>query len=161
FASSAQRFLPALRRLASELETLLEQLAFAPLAVISAGEKGARAATSPVAGDAGTRGSGNAAKPDPPGAGARPRGEGKRKKRGGKPPLEQTSTLKFQVYQRIQQAHQPGQDYTETIKCLKDDKDFAEQVKNAGLGKLNTKLVRNAIAFFDQRERNQARNKQD
>jgi hypothetical protein len=84
---------------------------------------------------------------------------GRRKRRDGKPPLEQSNPLKFQVYQRIEREHKPGDDYTATVDRLKGEKDFSDQVKAAGL-KLGTKLVRNAIAFFDQRERD-ARKKQE
>jgi hypothetical protein len=83
----------------------------------------------------------------------------KRKRRGGKPPLEQTHPLRFQVYQRIEREHQPGDDYKDTVDRLKGNKDFTDQVEAAGL-KLSTKLVRKALALFDQRQR-EARKKQE
>jgi hypothetical protein len=46
------------------------------------------------------------------------------------------------------------------VERLKGDKDFTEQIKTAEL-KLNTSLVRNALAFFDNRNRVQARKKQE
>jgi hypothetical protein len=68
--------------------------------------------------------------------------------------------LKFQVYERIQKEHRPGAEYADTVGRLKDDKEFTEQVEDAGL-KLDSKLVRKALALFDQRERNEARKKQE
>jgi hypothetical protein len=85
---------------------------------------------------------------------------GKKKRRGGKPPLEKTNSLKFQIYERIQREHQPGEDYADVVSRLKEDKDFGQQVKDAGL-KLTPKLVRAALAFFDQRKRDAARKKQE
>jgi hypothetical protein len=82
-----------------------------------------------------------------------------RKKRIGKRPLEERDPLKFQVYERIQRAHRPGQQYTDTLDSLKGDQDFVGQVKEAGL-KLTTAVVRAALALFDQRRR-EARKKQD
>jgi hypothetical protein len=94
-------------------------------------------------------------------AGAGPaEGTGKKKVKVGKRPLETSNPLKFQVYQRIQQEHQPGNEYLDTVDRLKADKQFAEQVKEAGL-KLDTRLVRAALAFFDQRERAQAGKNQE
>jgi hypothetical protein len=88
------------------------------------------------------------------------RGRKARTKRGGKRPLGKSAPLKFQVYRRIQQEHRPGTRYRDTVDRLKADKQFAEQVSNAGL-KLDTRLVRKALAFFDtKRQRDQARNKQ-
>jgi hypothetical protein len=83
----------------------------------------------------------------------------KRKRRRGKPPLEQTHPLRFQVYQRIEREHQPGDDYKDTVDRLKGDKDFTDQVKDAEF-RLNTKLVRKALALFDQRQR-EARKKKE
>jgi hypothetical protein len=85
---------------------------------------------------------------------------GERKRRGGRPPLEQSDPLTFQVYQRIKQEHLPGDEYADTIDRLKADHQFTEQVKEAGL-KLNSKLVKAALALFDQRERDEARKKQE
>jgi hypothetical protein len=42
--------------------------------------------------------------------------------------------------------------YVDTMKKLKDNRDFVEQVRETGL-KVNTKLIRDALACFDQRER--------
>jgi hypothetical protein len=90
------------------------------------------------------------------GEGGQPEGRnsklGKSKKHGGgKPPLEQTHPLQFQVYQRIEREHQPGNDHKDTVDRLKSDRDFTEQVKAAEL-KLSTRLVRKALALFAQRE---------
>jgi hypothetical protein len=110
------------------------------------------------------RGPGSAVKPQPAVVGTRTgeaRGGNKRTNRGGKPPLEVTAPLKYQVYQRIRQAHRPGKQYADIVNELKADKDFVEQVQSAGLGKLNTKVVKNALAFFDQRKREQGSKKQE
>jgi hypothetical protein len=85
---------------------------------------------------------------------------GANKRSGGKRPLEKSNPLKFQVYQRIQKEHQRGEEYVETVKRLRDDTNFVEQVKDAGLGKLDTKLVRNALAFFDYRNRKARKNQE-
>jgi hypothetical protein len=88
------------------------------------------------------------------------RGGKTRAKQAGKPPLEESAPLQFQVYKRIQEEHRPATHYRDTVDRLKTDKQFAEQVSEAGL-KLNTALVRRALAFFNtKRKRNQARNKQ-
>jgi len=89
-------------------------------------------------------------------------GEGadKRKNKGGKKPLEERNPEKAQVYQRICKEHKKGKAYRDTVDCLKADKQFAEQVREAGL-KLNAKLVRTALAWSDQRKRDQARKKQE
>jgi hypothetical protein len=87
-------------------------------------------------------------------------GRGKKKGKGGKRPLEQSNLVKFQVYERIQREHHPDEEYVDTVERLRADKDFAEQVRAVRL-KLNTDLVRNALAFFDHRRRAQARNKQE
>jgi hypothetical protein len=87
-------------------------------------------------------------------------GSGMRKHRGGKPPLEQSNPVKFQVYERIKQEHQPGEYYADTVDRLKIDTAFVEQVQEAGLGRLDTKLVRKALAFYDHRHRGPARKKQ-
>jgi hypothetical protein len=86
---------------------------------------------------------------------------GKGKRGGGKPRLEQSNPLAFQVYKRIQQEHQPGEDYVDTVSRLKSDKNFNEQLREAGVGKLDTGLVRRALAFFDSRAREEARKKQE
>jgi hypothetical protein len=86
-------------------------------------------------------------------------GGGKARRGGGKRRLEQSNPLKFQIYDRIRQAHEPNADYGNTVDRLKADRQLVEQVSEAGL-KLNTRLVRNALAFFDQRERDEARKKQ-
>jgi hypothetical protein len=78
---------------------------------------------------------------------------------GGGRRLEDSNPLKFQVYERIRRTHQPGKDYADSVAILNDDRDFIEQVKHAGLKKLDTGLVKNAVAFFDQREK--ARKKQE
>jgi hypothetical protein len=90
-----------------------------------------------------------------------PKGGNKRKKAGGKPPLEKSNPLQFQVYERIRQAHQAGGAYTDTVGRLRGDKDFMEQLVAAGLGKLTTGLVKRALAFFDQRKREKAGKKQE
>jgi hypothetical protein len=84
-----------------------------------------------------------------------------RQKRGGRKPLEESNPLKFQVYERIQREHEPGADYADTVDRLKADMDFADQLRDAGLKKLDTALVRTALAFFDQRKRDAARKKQE
>jgi hypothetical protein len=85
---------------------------------------------------------------------------GSKRKRGGKPPLEISRPLVFQVYQRIQNEHQMKEEHVDTLDRLKADKDFVDQVHDVGL-KLNTDLVRNALAFFNQRRKRDAtRNKQ-
>jgi hypothetical protein len=86
---------------------------------------------------------------------------GRRKRKGGRRPLEESNPLKFQVYERIQQVHQPGDEYVDTVRRLRADKDFVEQVKAAGLEKLDVALVRKAIALFDQRKRDEASKKQE
>jgi hypothetical protein len=83
------------------------------------------------------------------------------KRKGGRRPLEQSNPLQSQVYKRIQEEHQPGQQLVETVKRLRRDANFVEQVKDASLGKLDTKLVRRAPAWFDQRERAAARKNQE
>ena len=88
------------------------------------------------------------------------KGTGERRSRGGKPPLEKSNRLKFQVYERIHREHQPGE-YIEVVKRLKDDKDFMQQVADAGLKKLDTLLVKNALTCIKaKRMPSQARNKQ-
>jgi hypothetical protein len=84
-------------------------------------------------------------------AGQRERAD-KKKHRRGKLPLEQAHPLQFQVYQRIEREHLPGHNYKDIVDRLKNDRDFADQVRAAGL-KLNTKLVRKALGLFDQRQR--------
>jgi hypothetical protein len=93
-------------------------------------------------------------------------GQGKRaeaakgkKKRGGKPSLKESDAL-FKLYERIRQVHRPGKRYSDAVDRLKAEKDFLELVKEAGV-KLDTKLVRRAIAFFDQRQKAEARKKQE
>ncbi len=83
-----------------------------------------------------------------------------RTNRGGKPSLEKKAPLTLQVYQRIQQEHRPSTQYSDAVARLKNDKQFVEQVAEAKL-KLDTKLVRKALAYFDTRQkREQASNKQ-
>jgi hypothetical protein len=84
----------------------------------------------------------------------------KKKRQGGRRPLEQSDPLKLHIYQPIQQEHQLAEDYVGTVERLKGDKDFVEQLQQAHQ-KLNTKLVRVAIAFFGQRKREQARKQQE
>jgi hypothetical protein len=84
----------------------------------------------------------------------------KQKRKGGRPRLEHSNLLKLQIYQRIQHEHSPGEDYVLTVNRLKDDKDFMEQVRQANQ-KLDTKLVRRALAFSDQRKRDQRAKKQE
>ena len=83
-------------------------------------------------------------------------GASAKKGRGGKRPLEKSNPLKLQVYQRIQQEHRQNEEYVEIVMRLKGDKDFDQQIKDAGLKKLDTKLVRTALAFFDQQKRAEA-----
>jgi hypothetical protein len=78
---------------------------------------------------------------------------------GGRKRLEVSNPLLFQVYDRIRREHQPKEEYAGIVSRLKADKDFAQQVQEAHQ-KLDTKLVRNAITFFDERKRNAARKKQ-
>jgi hypothetical protein len=87
-------------------------------------------------------------------------GTAKRKRRDGKRPLEQSNPLKFQIYDHIRQAHMRGENYVDTVTRLKEDKDFMEQVEEAG-EKVDTKLVRKALALFDQRARDRARKQQE
>jgi hypothetical protein len=82
------------------------------------------------------------------------------KRKGGKPPLETKHPLKFQVYERIRGEHHAGEEYADTVERLKGNRDFTDQIKAGGL-KLDTSLVRNALAFFHQRKRDQARKKQE
>jgi hypothetical protein len=84
----------------------------------------------------------------------------RRNSQGGKRRLEVSNPIKFQIYQRIQQVHQPPDTYADTIDRLKADRQFTEQIRDIGL-RLNSTLVKNALAFFDQRRRDQARNKQE
>jgi len=93
-------------------------------------------------------------------SGAQDVGIAKRKRKTGKRPLEQSNPLKYQVYERIRHTHTPGKAYVETVRHLKDDKGFMEQVQEAG-EKLDTKLVRKALALFWQRPRDQARKQQE
>jgi hypothetical protein len=85
---------------------------------------------------------------------------GKPKRKGGRRPLEQTRPLKMQIYQRIQREHVAGDDYVNTVVRLEADKDFMEQVSEAN-EKLDTKLVRRALAFYDQRKRDRGGKKQE
>lgn len=73
------------------------------------------------------------------------------KRRGGRPRLEARYPLKFQVYERIRKEHKANSPYHTTLSIVKQDNDFVQQVKDANL-KLNSKLVKNAIAFFSQVE---------
>jgi hypothetical protein len=74
------------------------------------------------------------------------------KKAGGRQRLEEKNPLAFQVYERIRKEHQPREQYTQTLDRLKVDRDFLEQVQDAGLGRLDTRLVRRALACLDQRK---------
>jgi hypothetical protein len=95
-------------------------------------------------------------------AAARPLGPatGKQKRKGGRRPLEQSNPLKAQIYQRVQRAHVPGDDYLKTVSQLQADRDFIDQISEANM-RLDTKLVRKALAFFDQRKRHPADKKQE
>jgi hypothetical protein len=108
------------------------------------------------------KGGGASGRPEGAGraGGAQGAGIAKRKRKGGRRPLEQSHPLRFQVYERIRQAHRPGNEYVGTVRRLKNDKDFMEQVEEAG-EKLDTKLVRRALALFGQRPRDQARKQQE
>jgi hypothetical protein len=81
-------------------------------------------------------------------------GNGKRK--GGKPPLEKSANqkdkLKLQIYERIQRLKNGGSRPAEILKRLKGEKDFMEQVKEAGLT-LNMPLLNAAKAFYNQPNR--------
>ena len=85
-----------------------------------------------------------------------PRASGTRRRRGGRVPLEKAKPLQFQVYDRIRREHRPNEEHRDTLDRLKHDKDFIQQAQEAKL-KLNTELIRLALAFFHQRE---ARNNQ-
>jgi hypothetical protein len=79
--------------------------------------------------------------------------EKSRMAKGGKPPLEDSNPLQKQIYERIKRERRPREPYTKTVDRLKTDRDFVEQVREAGL-RLDGKLIRNAVAFFDRRARN-------
>jgi hypothetical protein len=83
--------------------------------------------------------------------------EGKKAK-GKKKPLEKSNPLKAQVYDRIRREHRAGEQYADTLSRLKEDKDFVQQVAEAGLGKPTHKLIRNAVECFKQRERQARKN---
>jgi hypothetical protein len=80
------------------------------------------------------------------------KGTGTAERSHGKRPLEQSNPLKLQIYERIRQEHMRDENHLDTVTRLKEDKNFMEQVKEAG-EMVNTKLVRKALAFFDQRDR--------
>ncbi len=84
----------------------------------------------------------------------------KRKGKTGKPPMEESNPLKFQVYERIQREHRPGSEHVDTLNRLRADRQFTDQVRDAKL-KLDKGLIRAALAFFDQRKRDQARKIQE
>jgi hypothetical protein len=94
------------------------------------------------------------------GEGKQRRAKGRNKGAGGKPPLEKSNRLKFQVYERIKREHQPGNEYCVVIERLKKDRQFMEQLSDTKL-KLTSQLVTKALAYFStQQKRNQGRNKQ-
>jgi hypothetical protein len=70
-----------------------------------------------------------------------------------KRPLEDSNPLKLQVYERVRREHGAGKKGKALLDCLKEDKDFAEQVREAKLT-LDRVLVKNALAFFAQPKRN-------
>jgi hypothetical protein len=74
--------------------------------------------------------------------------------------LEESNPQLFQVYTRIKQESQAGERHKDIVARLKTDKQFSEQVKEAGRT-LDVQLVKNALALFDQRDRAQARKNQD
>jgi hypothetical protein len=144
FVASTRSTMPALRELGLEVGPFLEHLEFAPQAAISA-----NAPTPEALGEAG------AGRHRPAGGEEATRS----KPKGGKRPLEQSNAVKHQIYTRIRKEHRPREQYIDVVDRLKADKDFTEQVRSAGL-KLNSGLVRVALAFFDQRRRGQSRKKQ-
>jgi len=75
--------------------------------------------------------------------------EGKKPKRT-KPPLHESNPLKFQVYQRIQKEHEAGKDRKAILSCLKADKDFTQQIHDAGL-KLTKRLILQRYKRFGDR----------
>jgi hypothetical protein len=84
----------------------------------------------------------------------------KKKKKVGRRRLEMSDPLKYQVYERIQRAHSPGDSYVDIVTRLQGDKDFAELVERAK-EKLNTNLVKKALELFAQRRRGQAAKNQE
>jgi hypothetical protein len=149
FVVAVRQAMPRLRELGRDLARFLDHLAFAPHSVIESPWH-----RPPEGDDRGARTNAHAEGRKP----GKAHNAGKR--RGGRRPLEQTNARQFQVYERIRREHQPGDQYVETAQRLKADKDFTEQVNASGL-KLNIKLVRAALAFFDQRDREQARKNQE
>jgi hypothetical protein len=164
FVGAVRKKIPALRDLEGELADLVEQLDSAPLSVVASPHMLPPAEPKEGAGagrDSARAGhGGGAATARNEGGTGQGKDTGKRRRAGGKPSLERSDPKKFQVYQRIQRDHQPGEPYADVVSRLKEDKDFGQQVKDAGL-KLTTKLVRAALAFFGQRERDAARKKQE
>jgi hypothetical protein len=141
FVASTRSAMPALRELGQEVGPFLEHLEFAPQAAIITNAPTPEAAAGrhrPAGGEEATRS----------------------KPKGGKRPLEQSNAVKHQIYTRIRKEHRPREQYVDVVERLKFDKDFIEQVRSAGL-KLNSELVRVALAFFDQRRRGQPRKKQE
>jgi hypothetical protein len=89
---------------------------------------------------------------DPIGDKAPPAKENRKAKRKcGRRRLPETDP-KVQVYSRIQREHQAGTARSDILERLRSDKDFVEQVAAAKL-KLNGKLVKAALAFFEQRKK--------
>lgn len=80
------------------------------------------------------------------------RGSQSKARRPGPKTLKEKKPLKYQVYERIQREHQAGEQSHDTIERLKRDRQFLEQVQEAKL-RLNPKLVRNALAYFDTQSR--------
>jgi hypothetical protein len=69
---------------------------------------------------------------------------------------KESDKLKFQVYKHIQAQRADGKKPAEILADLKADKDRRKQVKEAGL-KLDRAMVRAALVFFSQREREEKR----
>jgi hypothetical protein len=81
-------------------------------------------------------------------------GSRKRQPKGGKPRLEKSDPLKYKVYQRIKREHEAGVKPADIVDRLKTDTDFVVQVSEAEL-KLNSRLVKNALAYFVPRKKQQ------
>jgi hypothetical protein len=73
------------------------------------------------------------------------------KRKGGRRRLAETDP-KFQVYDRIRREHGAGTARSDIPERLRSDRDFMEQVEAAKL-RLNRNLVKAALAFFEQRKK--------
>jgi hypothetical protein len=72
---------------------------------------------------------------------------------------KESDKLRLEVYKRIRAEHDAGKKPAAILAELKANRDHKEQITQAGL-KLSSAMVRAALAFFDQRER-QSRKNQD